>query len=124
LQRDLGENLTGTISTGYTHINAERDYELARFGDAYDYAGLLNFIPAKAGIRIRAGKAFFIAGDMGEVFGQIQTPIKNRSANMPDVKLLSEDILSRFIYSLSAGFSWKSGIETGINFEDYGLSSQ
>lgn len=114
LQRDLGEQLTGTLSSGYTYFSVHTSYPYFQDGNINYYERPVKIIPVKAGIRIATGKTFFIAGEVGEGFGQ-ETSINNNQVGYAAFHSL--------MYSASAGFSFKSGLETGIKFEDYKLQS-
>lgn len=123
VQRDLGENLVGTISTGYTHIQAKSDYLFARLGGTYFYAKPLYIIPVKAGIRLKFGNTFFIAGDIGEAFGpKTARVVSNADANQ--AIYYPNPSYHSLMYGVSAGFSFRNGLEPGVKFEDYGLQSQ
>ncbi|HMG07788.1 MAG TPA: hypothetical protein VK609_04720, partial [Mucilaginibacter sp.] len=121
--RDLGEHLTGTLSTGYSYFVATY-FESPAFGPApatrYQVTQPLKIIPVKAGIRLKTGKTFFIAGEIGEAFGLFNDYAKTGgySNGYPDYGLKPYRSL---MYAVSAGFSFKSGLETGIKFEDYAL---
>jgi hypothetical protein len=108
LNRDLGEHLTGTFTAGYNVMSVER-VDLST-QDTYFRPFIV--IPVKAGIRLNTGKHFFIAGDIGEAFGNTQ----------PYYQSYSYPYRS-FTYSASAGFDFKTGLELGLKYEDYGLQS-
>lgn len=123
LQKDLGENLTGTLSTGYTHITADRSHLFATYGQFNIYAQPQNFIPVKAGVRLKFGKTFYIGGETGVAFGdkkQYITNIMSPSA----VHVIAYAPYRSLMYAVTTGFSFRSGLETGVKFEDYGLQSQ
>jgi hypothetical protein len=121
--RDLGEHLTGTLSTGYSYIaplyveTSTFDSEPLVRRQAFQP---IKIIPVKAGIRLKTGKTFFIAGEVGEAFGLFNDyAVIGRSSNgYPEYGLKP---FRSLMYAVSAGFSFKSGLETGIKFEDYGL---
>ena len=114
MHRDLGEHLTGILSTGYTYFTAKND------ADSYgtpNYNYPVEFIPIKAGIRLNTGKTFFIAGEIGGAFGFIR---QNEINNYYPPDLFRYKPYRSFMYAVSAGFSFKSGLETAAKFEDYG----
>jgi hypothetical protein len=122
VQRDLGENLTGTLSSGYTHFTIQKNYSFAQSGNIYNSSLPVNMVPVKAGIRLKTGNTFFIAGEIGEAFGSNQNYISDNS--LSGVYSGSTTPYRSLMYAVSAGFSFKSGLETGFKFEDYGLQSQ
>jgi hypothetical protein len=119
--RDLGEHLTGTLSVGYTYFKANYiDYGSET--PSYYYAPI-KIIPVKAGIRLKTGKTFFIAGEVGEAFGLFNDRELYGSQYGDESIQISARPYRALMYSASAGFSFKSGLETGIKFEDYGLQT-
>lgn len=122
--RDLGEHLTGTLSTGYSYFNA-RYVETSVFDSGpvvrWQTHQPLKIIPVKAGIRLKTGKTFFIAGEIGEAFGLFNDyAVTGTSSNgYPDYGLKP---YHSFMYAVSAGFSFKSGLETGFKMEDYAIT--
>jgi hypothetical protein len=121
LHRDLGDNLVGTLSTGFTHI-ASSSYTFKILGDTYLYAKPMNIVPLKAGIRLKFGSIFYIAGDIGAAFGGKQTAIINRSETSTNYLYPIKNFRS-LMYDVGAGFAFNSGLETGVKFEDCGLQS-
>lgn len=119
VHRDLGEYLTGTLSTGYTYFSADRNWLIFGNGQHNVYAQPVKIIPVKAGIRLRTGKRFFMAGEIGEAFGNT-LPHFVHNANPYTYTPVYEHYRS-LMYTASAGFSFTSGLEAGIKFEDYGL---
>jgi hypothetical protein len=122
--RDLGEHLTGTLSTGYSYYTPL--YYETYMGESgppirQKAAQPLKIIPVKAGIRLKTGKTFFIAGEIGEAFGLFNDYAKTGgySNGYPDYGLKP---YHSFMYAVSAGFSFKSGLETGFKFEDYSIT--
>ena len=108
--RDLGEHITGTFSVGYTSFSQEN----------YHGPQPIRFIPVKAGVRLKTGNLFFISGELGEAFGLFDETTYSstypyETATKPYRALM---------YAVSAGFSFRSGLETSFKFEDYGLSGQ
>jgi hypothetical protein len=124
--RDLGEHLTGTLSTGYSYFGPLY-YETSTYSTGpwvrQQAAQPLKIIPVKAGIRLKTGKTFFIAGEIGEALGLFNItdytkPGKN-SNGYPEYGLKA---YRSFMYAVSAGFSFKSGLETGFKLEDYAIT--
>jgi hypothetical protein len=124
--RELGEHITGTLSVGYTYF-LYHNYDYS-FPDENGHQTKIrldntsaNFIPVKAGIRLYTGKTFFIGGEVGEAFGLFNEadygsyPYYNTSVTYKPYRSL--------MYGVSAGFSFRSGLETSFKFEDYGLQS-
>ncbi len=116
IQRDLGENLTGTISSGYTNFKVLPRYQNGASTALYDVTLPVNIIPIKAGVRLNTGKRFYIAGDIGRAFGS-----SPRHTNFPEI---GNAHYSAFMYGIAASFSFRNGLEPGIKFEDHGLRSQ
>jgi hypothetical protein len=121
VHRDLGEYLTGTLSTGYTYFSADRNRLLFGNGQNNVYAQPVKVIPVKAGIRLMTGKHFFIAGEIGEAFGNT-LPYIVHNANPFTYTPVYKPYRS-LMYAASMGFSFTSGLEAGIKFEDYGLQT-
>jgi outer membrane protein W len=123
--RELGEHITGTLSVGYTHFLYHNYYY--SFPDENNHQTKIqlantsaNFIPVKAGIRLYTGKTFFIGGEVGEVFGLFNyDTYQYNNYNSPIVSKPYRSLM----YSVSAGYSFRSGLETSFKFEDYGLQS-
>lgn len=119
VQRELGEKLIGTLSSGYTHFSIQNKYSFENSGNIYNSYLPVNIVPVKAGIRLKTRNDFFIAGELGAGVGS--------EAYMSGLPGLSNGTVSRpyrsFMYTISAGFNFKNGLETGIKFEDYGLQS-
>jgi len=119
--RDLGEHLTGTFSAGYTYFTGN-SINYGNETPSYIYAPI-KIIPIKAGIRLKTGKTFFIAGEVGEAFGLFNER-DLYSGQYPNESIqISARSYRALMYAVSAGFSFKSGLETGIKFEDYGLQT-
>ncbi|MDN5286491.1 MAG: hypothetical protein JWR38_2765 [Mucilaginibacter sp.] len=120
--RDLGEHLTGTLSTGYSYFPTPPfGLYILSSGPVYQPPlQPIKIIPVKAGIRLKTGKAFFIAGEIGEAFGLFNDYAKTGkdSNGYPEYGLKP---YRSFMYAVSAGFSFKSGLETGFKLEDYSL---
>lgn len=116
VQRDLGKNLTGTLSSGYTHFGVLTRYQNGGSTAPYDLTLPVNIIPIKAGVRLKTGQRVYIAGDIGSAFGSI--PRHTNFAELPNAHY------SAFMYGVAAGFSFRNGFEPGIKFEDYGIQSQ
>ena len=119
-QRDLGEHLTGIFSTGYTRFSIKQRY---LDGTGFYLAEPVKIIPVKAGIRLKTGKIFFIEGEIGEAFGLFNDRTLYAS-EFPGATDLSTKPYRALMYSVSAGFSFKSGFEAGAKFDDYGMLSQ
>jgi hypothetical protein len=123
LQRDLGEQLTGTLSAGVTHFSVEKNYLFAQVGNNVVYAQPVTIIPVKAGVRLATGKIFYIAGEIGEAFESGQSDIYSSIFNNNSAYVANSSSHS-LMFSASGGFSFKSGLETGIKFDDYGFYKQ
>ncbi|WP_158795944.1 hypothetical protein [Pedobacter sp. L105] len=118
LERALGGQLMGILSTGYTYFSVQKNYVIGSIGSNDIYAQPVKVFPVKAGIRLMTGGNFFIASEIGEGFGTGQPQLINN--NFQQIKTSFHS----FIYSASVGYTFKSGVETGIKFEDYSLQSQ
>lgn len=122
VQRDLGENLTGTLSSGYTHFSIQKKYTFDETGNIYNSSLPVNMVPVKAGVRLKTGNTFFIAGEIGAAFGSEAYISSYNLPGLPNGTTTTP--YNSLMYAISAGFSFKSGLETGIKFEDYRLQSQ
>jgi hypothetical protein len=112
--RDLGEHIAGTFSVGYTNFTGQVHYT-----NTYGiYSKSQGLIPVKAGIRLKTGTAFFIGGEVGEAFGLFDRITYNGTYPYETTTKPYRSLM----YSVSAGFSFRSGLETSFKFEDYGLS--
>ncbi|MBS7566680.1 hypothetical protein KHS38_19910 [Mucilaginibacter sp. Bleaf8] len=111
LQRDLGSGLTGVLSTGYTNIATDSDIKP------------VNIVPLQAGIRLKMARGLFIQGEIGAAFGPNEEYVvyldPTNGAVVTDLRPYRS-----LMYSVSTGFSFGSGLEAGVKFEDYGLQSQ
>jgi len=121
VHRDLGEYLTGTLATGYTNFSADRSWLLFSNGQDNVYAQPIRIIPVKAGIRLRTGKHFFMAGEIGKAFGNT-LPYIIHNANPYTYTPVYKPYRS-LMYTASAGFIFSGGLEAGVKFEDYGLQT-
>jgi hypothetical protein len=118
VQRDLGENLSGIISTGYTYFSVYRNQLIYRNGDTYVYSRPLRVIPVTAGVRLKTGKSFYISGEVGQAFIGKQPYFEDRSYSRVGLKPYRS-----FSYAATAGFSFTNGLEAGIKYDDYGLQT-
>jgi hypothetical protein len=121
--RDLGEHLTGTFSAGFTYFSVHNDFHYENVDETHqvkvpDHSPIRQFIPVKAGIRLKTGRSFYIAGELGEAFGLFKNP-DFTSFNIGGYHYVERNYRTG-LYAVSAGFSFKSGLETGAKFEDYG----
>lgn len=123
VQRDLGDRLTGALTSGYTYIAVHEDYEAARFSDNSVYLLPQHIVPVKAGIRLKLSPVFYIAGDLGVAFG---TQDNYTVGAGPGGSFVTKTYGAShsLMYSAGFGLSFKSGFETGLKFEDYKLQSQ
>ncbi|UOE49418.1 carboxypeptidase-like regulatory domain-containing protein [Mucilaginibacter sp. SMC90] len=118
VQRDLGEHISGIITTGYTYFPVDKGYPpIYGDGTINIYDETRSMMPLKVGVRLKTGSAFYISGDVGVAFGLFKEPVfyfSNLSSS-PVYKPYRSTMISA-----GAGFSFQSGIETGFKFEDYG----
>jgi hypothetical protein len=119
VQRDLPGKLTGTLTTGYTHISVRPEARLRQNGDLWADQKPVRIIPVKAGIRIRTNGLFYFAGDIGAAFGTASA-----ASGYANTGTLMDHWFRSLMYSVSGGVCFRSGIEAGIKFEDYGLQSR
>jgi hypothetical protein len=118
VQRDLGEHISGIITTGYTYFPVDKGYPpIYGNGTVNIYDQTRSMIPLKVGVRLKTGSAFYISGDVGVAYGLFNEPHYSFSNtySLPVYKPYSATMISA-----GAGFSFQSGIETGFKFEDYG----
>jgi len=118
VQRDLGEHLSGIVTTGYTYFPVDNGYPPV-FSDGSNniYDRTRSMIPLKAGVRLKTGSAFYIAGDVGVAFGLFKEPVFSFSGFFANPVYR---LYRAMMISAGAGFSFQSGVETGFKFEDYG----
>ncbi|MFC0518561.1 LA_2272 family surface repeat-containing protein [Mucilaginibacter angelicae] len=119
VQRDLGEHISGIITTGYTYFPVDKGYPpIYGDGTINIYDQTRSMIPLKVGVRLKTGSAFYISGDVGVAFGLFKEPYYSFSN-------LSSPLVYKpyraMMISAGAGFSFQSGMETGFKFEDYGF---
>jgi hypothetical protein len=118
VQRDLGEHLSGIITTGYTYFPVDKGYPPIYGNDTVNiYNQTRRMIPLKVGVRLSTGSAFYISGDLGIAFGLFKEPVFSLSY-FPSPPIYKP--YRSLMISVGAGFSFPSGLETGIKFEDYG----
>lgn len=118
VQRDLGEHLSGVITTGFTSFPVDKGYPPIFGNDSVSvYDVSRRMIPLKFGVRLRTGTAFYISGDVGVAFGLYKQPVFSFSnvSNSPVYRSYRASMISA-----GAGFSFQSGLEAGFKFEDYG----
>lgn len=118
LERNLGSQLTGKLAIGYTYFSVQKNYVIGIIGGTDLYAQPVKVFPLKAGIRLMTGRSFYISSEIGEGFGTGQLQTVNNNPKPVNSSFHS------FIYSVSIGYAFKNGVETGIKFEDYALQSQ
>jgi hypothetical protein len=75
------------------------------------------FIPAKVGVRLKTGGPFYIGCELGEAFGLFET-YHDPNIIIPGRNWVDGPYRSS-MYGVSAGFSFKNGLETGVKFDDY-----
>lgn len=121
VQRDLGENLAGTLASGYTHFSVQQKYTFEASTNIYNSYPSINVVPVKAGIRLKTGGAFYMAGEIGAAFS---SEADRRSFGVTGPNITPTMHYRSFMYGVSAGIGFKNGLETGLKFEDYGLQSQ
>jgi hypothetical protein len=122
-QRDLSGRMAATLSIGYLYNEVDK-VETMHYG--YPDGSLVQVVtqdfkalPVKAGMRSYAGKRLFFSGELGAVFG-INQPSK-QITTIKDQPTIVTDFGNRksLIYAVSAGYSFYSGLEAGLKFEDY-----
>jgi len=120
VQRDLGENLSGIISTGYSYFPVDKNELIYRSGDTYVYARSLKVIPLRAGIKLKMGQRFYISGEVGRAVGNTQPYFKRDNLFFSYTGFKT---YNAFSYAAVAGFSFTNGLEAGIKYDDYGLQT-
>ncbi len=117
VQRDLGEHISGIITTGYTYFPVDKGYPpIYGDGTVNIYDQTRRMIPLKVGVRLKTGSAFYISGDVGVAFGLFKEPV----FSLFNLAYPLYKPYRAMMISAGAGFSFQSGIETGFKFEDYG----
>ncbi|TDO19598.1 peptidase associated/transthyretin-like domain-containing protein [Pedobacter duraquae] len=109
MQRELNSAISGTVSTGYS----------IWFGGNEQTDRHFNIIPLKAGIRTYTGKRLFFAGDAGLAIGVNNAPRYALSVDAQGIRQTTIKSGNSFLYTVSMGYDFDNGIETGIKFEDY-----
>ncbi len=122
-QRDLGENLSAILSTGYTLFTAPPNPLISRYDDFYLYLKDLKIVPLRAGVRLRTGSSFYISGEVGQAFGNTPVYVVQPAQSSYYINYQTRPYRA-WTYAASAGFSFKSGLEAGLKFDDYGLQTE
>ncbi|WP_345209202.1 hypothetical protein [Mucilaginibacter gynuensis] len=103
LHHRLTSNLDASLSGGITHyFSTYPNYYVDQSTVAYSFrtdTTTSNVIPLKAGLRLFAGKKFYVGGEAGIGFATKGG--------------------SQFVYSPSIGLQFKNGIDAGIKYEAY-----
>lgn len=120
--RDLGSHLTGTLSAGYTYFTVHNDYYYETVDATHQvklpgHSSPRQFIPVKVGVRLKTGGPFYIGCELGEAFGLFET-YHDPNIFIPGRNWVDGPYRS-LMYGVSAGFSFKNGLETGVKFDDY-----
>jgi len=122
-QRDLSGRMAATLAVGYLYNQVE-NIQTMYIGYPVGYSLELltqdfKAMPVKAGMRTYAGKRLFFSGEVGVVFG-LNSPSKKIETFTDKSSVISDYGNTRsLIYAASAGYSFDSGLEAGIKFEDY-----
>ena len=129
VQRDLGEHISGTLSAGYAYFSLNHTSLPYRWNFNGQYFPFKDqpykIIPLKAGVRLQTGKIFYIGGELGVGFGLVKSYSINKenSINPPFDYTLQYGTHRSFVYAFSGGFVFRNGLDAGVKFEDYGLST-
>lgn len=100
LQFNATKQLSIPVATGYTHFFA-KDAPYILGGDVPDYA----YIPLKTGLKYfldPTGSGIYAMGEVGAAFG------------------VSKDSKTTFLYAPTIGYSWSSGLDLGLKYENAG----
>ncbi|WP_342644825.1 STN and carboxypeptidase regulatory-like domain-containing protein [Mucilaginibacter sp. CSA2-8R] len=128
LQRDLGENLSAILTTGYTYFSAPPVPYVYQSNDFAIYEKPMRIVPLRAGVRLKTGKTFYISGEVGQAFGNARQGIAFfNTINANTGNRYSNPYLRPYrawSYAASAGFSFSNGLEAGFKFDDYGLQTE
>lgn len=126
LQKDFGGSMSGTLAAGYVQHASDddrRSWSISLNGSQtirYEYlTGNYNAVPLKAGIRTYTGKRLFFAGELGASLGISQPGIVTTTDANVSVEYPEKRAYNSFLYAVSAGYSFDSGLEAGVKFEDY-----
>lgn len=128
-QRDLGKHLCGTLSAGYTCFDLNHTSQTNQWYVNGQYVSFKDqpykIIPVKAGVRLQTGKSFYIGGELGAAFSLLKSYSihTSNSSNRPFDYTLQYKAHRSFVYVFSAGFVFHNGLDAGVKFEDYGLST-
>ncbi|MGZ3873024.1 MAG: hypothetical protein ACXVJD_08900 [Mucilaginibacter sp.] len=105
---DLAKQLTNTLefsfSAGVSHFftpyRSYYYYNTAMWNSIQFFNVERNVIPVKAGLRWYAGSRLYVAGEAGAAFGL--------------------NGATSFVYSPTIGLAYKSGLDIGVKYENYG----
>lgn len=101
VQFDVTKQLSIPVATGYNHFFA-KDISVAPIaGDLPDYG----YIPVKTGLKLfldPSGSGFYAMGEVGAAFG------------------VTEHAKTTFLYAPTLGYSWSSGLDLGVKYENAG----
>ncbi|WP_158795943.1 hypothetical protein [Pedobacter sp. L105] len=95
LQKDLGDHLSATFTTGFTHF-----FENDHFTNYTQYGSPYNVIPLKAGIKAFLTNNFYIGAEAGAGFA-------------------FEQWGTSFLYSPSAGLAFNNGLDVSVKYENF-----
>ena len=122
-QRDLNGRMSATFAIGYMFNEVER-VELVNPGyitgtTLHRFTNSFKAVPLKAGMRSYASKRLFFAGELGAVIG-LNNPYTEITV-FPDRSTVFYGYGNKesLIYAVSTGYSFDSGLEAGLKFEDY-----
>lgn len=95
LQKDLGDHLSATVTTGFTHF-----FEYDHFTNYAQYGSPYNVIPLKGGLKAFLTNNFHIGAEAGVGFAFEQWP-------------------TSFLYSSSMGFAFNDGLDLSIKYQNF-----
>jgi hypothetical protein len=103
--KPLTNNLVATFSAGYTHMNRQYYYTYGLTdgnGNVYynNNFTVRNVVPVKVGLRLFLGDVFYLGGEAGVGFSSKRN--------------------TSFIYTPSLGLKFKTGIDIGAKYDNYG----
>jgi len=103
LQFDVSKQVSIPVATGYTHFFAKDATYLngAATVDVPDYG----YIPLKTGLKFfldPSGSGLYAMGEVGAAFG------------------VTDNAKTTFLYAPTIGYSWSSGLDLGVKYENAG----
>ncbi|MDN3549190.1 STN and carboxypeptidase regulatory-like domain-containing protein [Mucilaginibacter aquaedulcis] len=118
--RDLGSGLSGYISTGYNKFPSAASHKFDSEEENY-YRTQYSYVPLKGGVRYMLSRIFYIDGALGVAFRGDSHYSFSKPSSSDNINR-NIPAASSLMYGLSAGFTFRNGLETGIKKDVYRIS--